>query len=210
MPRNNLDVILIRHGEVDESYHRCFLGRTNPHLSEHGRQQAQAVVPLVREMLAATKPAALWVSPLQRALESAEPIAGAYELSPQYDERLQEINFGDWDGLTFDQIEELAPGAVMRWYDDPIAHPAPSGESLADVDERVANWLAEREEEQVQGGGPLIVVAHFGVCCVLAARLMAIPVAAAERMCLSRGQCGRITNGALRVWGLPLAAHTNR
>ena len=109
-----MELMLIRHGELPEEMRGCYVGHSPTPLSGTGRNQCRALAPRFREF----SPELICVSPLPRALESVRLIAGE-EAPLQPDARLCEIDFGDWDGLRFDQINRRDPELARRWLSNP-------------------------------------------------------------------------------------------
>jgi broad specificity phosphatase PhoE len=111
----------------------------------------------------------LVASPLGRTLQTARIVArslGIAEPSIELDDRLKELSWGDWDGMTRPEIEARWPGALAARYADPLAHwnHRPSnGESFAAAVGRAADWLhAARKRDAM-----VIAVAHGGIGRVL-------------------------------------------
>jgi broad specificity phosphatase PhoE len=195
----DLDLVLVRHGEPEGDWRGRFLGRCDPTLGETGREQVRVLAEALPGLLAGSQPRAVHASPLRRAMESAGPVAAGFSLPIEVDARLQEIDFGTWDGRHRDEVEREEPGGPASWFADPAAVAPGGGETFVDVAERVGGWLDSLEA----GEGPIILVAHFGVCAVCAALLLGLPLGQADRLCLHRGQSGRIHHGVLNWWGLP-------
>ena len=76
--------------------------------------------------------ASLYCSDLKRAINTARVIGAGSGLKPAVTPLLREINFGQWEGLTFDQIEAAWGEELSIWLDDPFHKSAPGGEILAD------------------------------------------------------------------------------
>jgi len=144
---------LVRHGEP--ALTGVLLGRMDPGLSAAGRAAARAA-------LAGLRAAIAYVSPLRRALETAEFLPGDIERRILPD--LIEVGQGDWEGLRWDEIEardpELARTRLARW----LEVPAPRGEPWAHVLARA------RAAAEIVSSGPLpaVVVAHHGINSALA------------------------------------------
>lgn len=148
-------LLLARHGETADNAARRFQGRRNPPLNPRGREQAAA---LARGLRGETI-AALWASPLLRAAETAEIVAEAIGLPVQFDDRLREIDVGDWAGRSYAEIFLEAPGELERWAAGDLAFRFPGGESLAEQTDRVVEALEEIRAAVV----PALVVCHGGV-----------------------------------------------
>lgn len=148
-------LMLLRHGEIPPGYRGRYVGRTDPALDETGRRQAAGH----REAFAAGRPELLCCSPLRRARESAALALPGYAV--RYDERLREIDFGDWENLSFAEIEARAPAALLAvWAERPAEMAFPGGESFSDFARRVDDFTAELLALPARR---LAVVAHGGV-----------------------------------------------
>lgn len=156
-------LILIRHAKPDEdAAGRCY-GSLDIGLSETGRAQAQTLA-------AALAPAdvdAVFASPLRRAVETAEPVAGACGVPLQLDDDLRELDFGALEGRRFDEIAASLPDLYKRWMTQPTTVTFPGGESFADLSRR-ALASTERIRTDLRGGTALVVT-HGGVCRALVA-----------------------------------------
>lgn len=121
---------LIRHGESVWNSERRWQGRADPPLSSFGRRQAQRIA----ETLSEADLAAVYSSPLSRALETARLIAEPYGLNVTVLNDLMEVDVGSWQGLTAAEVKERYPAALQRWR-AALDH-APDGEPLQDAGER--------------------------------------------------------------------------
>lgn len=169
-------VVLVRHAETEESARgRCY-GRLDVRLSPRGLREAQALA----TALAALPLAAVYSSPLARALDTARPLAAARGLEPSVLEALAELDFGEVEGLTYDEIEAERPELFRAWMDDPARVRFPGGESLADLRARVLPAL-----EQIRGRHEreaVAVVAHGGVIRVVLAEVLGLQDGALFRL----------------------------
>lgn len=140
-------IVLVRHGETAANRARLALGRADPSLTEVGRRQVQALA----DRFAASGIERVVSSPLQRAVETATAIATALHCTVEVDDRLVEMDYGEWDERSFGDFpaEDLA-----RWRRDASFAP-PGGESLIDVGDRVAPLC-----ESLVGGPTVIAVSH--------------------------------------------------
>lgn len=141
-------IVFVRHGETPPNRAGLLLGRVDAALTDTGREQAEQLA----RRLHALAPEAVVSSPLERARETAAPIAKAAGCAVDIDERLIEIDYGEWDGRPF---AELAPEVVRRWRGDPDFAP-PSGESLHVVGGRVAGFC----EEWLRADRTVVAVSH--------------------------------------------------
>jgi broad specificity phosphatase PhoE len=106
-------ILLARHGETDWNRDGRFQGHADPPLNRTGRAQAvELSVALMAEELAA-----VYSSPLRRALETAEVVAASHGLEPVQVDSLREVDVGSWSGLTRAEIEQRFPEQFARWRD---------------------------------------------------------------------------------------------
>ena len=157
-------ILLARHGETTENRERRFQGQKDVPLNDLGREQARALA----EHAAREQPpiAALYTSPLVRARETAEIVGERIGLAPRDDERLKEVDVGDWQDRLKDDVERDDPelwAAFRRAGDD---FRFPGGESFAEQQERVVAALVDVTQ---RGELPALLVCHRGVVrCALA------------------------------------------
>ena len=165
-------IYLIRHEEPE--LRGRFIGRTDPPLTAQGCDAAAS-------KLSALDVKAVYVSPLRRARQTAQAIACAtpHIVLPQ----LAEIDFGEWEGLSWSEIEDRWPGAAVRKIEDWLGVPPPGGESWAGFTARLETAL----ERVLAGPMPAAIVAHMVVNAALAERLTG-----ADPRCF-RQQYGEIT-----------------
>ena len=128
-----LELYLVRHGETESNIKKRYQGWTESILTEKGLLQAERV----GQFLAHKKISALYASDLSRAAHTAQVIGSHSVLKPEINPLLREINFGHWEGLTFDEIKATWPQEVTLWMDNPFRRSAPAGETIVEVGERM-------------------------------------------------------------------------
>ena len=116
---------LIRHGATPLTAEDRFSGAENVHLSEEGRAQ----VTRLAHRLEDDKIDAVYCSPLDRTLETANIIAKPHGLTPIPRDGLREISHGHWEGLTRKEVEERFPDEYTAWESDPFTFAPERGES---------------------------------------------------------------------------------
>jgi broad specificity phosphatase PhoE len=161
---------LLRHGETEWSASGQHTGRTDVPLTEHGREQAVAM----RSLLDGVRPALVLCSPSARARDTAH-LAGFDDV--QIDDRLVEWDYGDYEGLTTEQIRERDP----QW--DLFTHGVPNGETAAQVSARADEVLTRAVEALPDG--PVVLVGHGHFSRSLAARWIGLPVTGGAHLMLS-------------------------
>jgi ribonuclease H / adenosylcobalamin/alpha-ribazole phosphatase len=144
---------LLRHGQTEHTPERRFSGRNDLPLSLTGRAEAEAAAVRARELGIE----AVIASPLRRTRETAGIVADALGLTPEFDDELVELDFGDLEGLTFDEARAKHPLATRRFGSD-VTVAAPGGESVADVSARVARARARILSRHA--GRTVLVVSH--------------------------------------------------
>lgn len=159
MPHTSPTLYLVRHGETDFNAQKRLQGRRDIPLNDTGRRQAAASGLCLHSLLA--DPAALdyVASPLGRACETMEIIRTRLGLPVQQyrtDERLLEIAFGEWEGLSWSEIERRQPELYEARVADPVNFIPAGGENYPMVFERLAALLASLQRDSV-------LVAHAGI-----------------------------------------------
>ena len=164
---------LIRHGETDHNAGRLTLGRQDVPLNERGRAQARALAEAFR---ARDGVVAVYASPLQRAIDTATPLAGVLGLDVRIDERLIEMDIGEVEDQTFDEVRERYPDFVRRWLSEEAPDvPMPGGESLRQVQERA--WAAIDEIRAAHEDDAVAVVTHNFVVLSVLSQALGMPLA---------------------------------
>jgi broad specificity phosphatase PhoE len=149
--------VLVRHGETDWNRERRFQGHADAPLNEAGRRQAAALA----DALAGEHFAAVYSSPLRRALETAEIVAARLDLPVEARDGLMEVDVGSWSGLTTAEVEKRFPDGFNHWAET-RAGGWTDGETYEELGARVVRdlrALAERHPEEtvlaVTHGGPI-------------------------------------------------------
>ena len=157
-------MIYIRHGETPYNAEERLQGQRDIALNDVGRAQAFAVGKLLKdqcleEVDALDKAGQFHCSPLVRARETMELARDALGLDPlryQVEPQLVEISFGQWEGLLWDEVERVSPGASLNRGQDKWDFTPPGGESYAMLAARVTPWLQAQD-------GDRFVAGHGGV-----------------------------------------------
>ncbi len=165
--------ILIRHGESVWNGERRIQGNQDPPLSPRGLRQTDRLIARLQTQ-GPGRAAAIYTSPLRRAAETAERLAGALHLPLVQEPDLREMSLGKWEGLTVPEIQAAFPGGYERWLEDPGASPAPGGEALPDFDRRVVRALTRMQEARPETD--LILVTHGGVVKALICHVLGLDV----------------------------------
>jgi alpha-ribazole phosphatase/probable phosphoglycerate mutase len=171
-------LILVRHAEpVDDMRGRCY-GTLDLGLSERGVADAETVADRLSDGYEI-----VYTSPRTRALETAKPLAAARGVPLEVDERLREIDFGSFEGRTYEEIERTDPELFQAWMETPTSVRFLGGESYADVRSRA---LAAYDEIRA-AHGCAVVVSHGGVIRAGLASWLCMPDEAIFRV--AQGYC---------------------
>jgi 2,3-bisphosphoglycerate-dependent phosphoglycerate mutase len=159
---------LIRHGESLYNAEGRIQGQSDVALSLVGLQQAQAIA----DALADEAIDAVFASPLRRAMQTAEPIAGRLGLSIHCDDRLKEIHAGIFQGLLWEEVESKFPDAAHPWREQQPDFVIPGGESRRALMERGRAVFESMRETRLRR---VAVVSHGGILAAALKALLRIP-----------------------------------
>lgn len=187
-------ILLARHGETEWNLDGRFQGHADPPLNDLGRAQAHELA----ERLAGEPIAAVYASPLRRALETAQIVGDRLGLPVATADGLREVDVGSWSGLTRAEIAGRFPEGYARWleygpgWDD--------GETYERMGERVMGALGEIAGRHP--GEQILVVTHGGPIRAVQAYALGIPHHEARRRAGVLGNCALARcvaeNGAIR------------
>jgi broad specificity phosphatase PhoE len=162
-----IEIILVRHGETEWNRREIFRGRADIELSETGARQAE----LLAKYLSQAEIAAIYSSPLKRALKTAEAIASYHRLDVKTTSGLIDFDYGKWQGLPHQEVKERYPKLYAEWLKNPHRVKMPGGESLDDVRGR-ALGVVDRVRRQHEG--TVVLVSHRVVNKVLICALLGL------------------------------------
>ena len=166
----SLRLLLLRHGETAWNRERRYQGWTDTPLSPEGLVQAEAAARELREHTFA----AVYASPLRRALDTAAAIAAPHGLDVETDPAFKELAFGAWEGLTLDEARARDAALYEGWAKTPHLCSPPGGENLAQARERVLAGL-----ERLRAGhteATVCLVAHGIPVRILILEALGLPL----------------------------------
>ncbi len=170
MKSNPTRLYLVRHGEVEERYHKIFGGRIDMNLSDHGHKQAAALAEYLRKHPVQ----AAYASPMKRVQQTLHPYREATGHDPKVMHDLREVDFGDWTGLGWHEIEEKFGKSAFDWLEHLEAGEIPNAETGRGYRSRVQpclrHILAEHPGEHVA------VFCHGGVIRQLLSIMLDLPL----------------------------------
>ena len=161
------EIILVRHGETKWNVEEVFRGRIDIELNETGIKQAE----LLGQYLSKRKIDAIYSSPLKRAVKTAEIVAGNHGLEVEINPGLIDFDFGDWEGLSRQEVEDKYKELYDVWASHPEQVRVPDGETLDEVRDRTMHVV---EEVIAQYEGTVALVAHRVVNKVLICAMLGL------------------------------------
>lgn len=180
-------VFLVRHAAHDR-VDRVLCGRMpGVGLGEAGRRQAEALA----DRFAGEGVDAVWTSPLDRARQTAAPIAARLRLAPRTSDGLCEIDFGAWTGQSFDRLRD--DPRWRRWNEARGSERPPGGESMGEAQSRVMAEVERARGEHPEGR--VVLVSHSDVIKAALAGVLGLPLDA-----YSRFEIAPASVSALAVW----------
>jgi len=161
-------ILLLRHGETDDSVKgRCY-GKTDVPLSKAGRLQVKHAAHLIQPL----QPDLIISSPRIRASDSAAIVAHACQIPVQTEDNFAELDFGDCEGKRYEDVERENPEFYARWMANPTEVTFPNGESYASMATRVVSCYQQLVSSAEHT--KLLLVAHGGVNRIILAHVLGI------------------------------------
>jgi alpha-ribazole phosphatase len=164
-------VYLVRHGQTAWNAELIFRGRRDIELNERGQKEASAIAGALRDK----NPDAIYTSPLTRALETARPLATLLQREIKPIQDLTDINYGDWEGVPYNEIKTKYPDLLATWEQEPDLVRFPHGETLDEVRERSYGVLRELAEKHTNES--ILIVSHRVVNKVLLCAVLGLSTA---------------------------------
>lgn len=156
----------VRHGETVWNKAGRYQGWTDIPLSEEGLWQAECLAKRFQDIPID----AIYTSSLQRAYETARPVAEQKGMKPIVDDSFKEINFGEWEGHTIPELREKLGEPYIQFFNDPFAHTFPGDGSFQNVTKRIQCGLdaifSEYKDKNV------LVISHGGIVRLAIMHLM--------------------------------------
>jgi probable phosphoglycerate mutase len=131
-------VLLVRHGHVEGIDPPRFRGRTDLPLTFRGIQQAERTRDLLRAL---PRPDAAYASPLSRCITTAEIVLQSWPVAVTAMPSFVDMDYGDWQGRSFEEVQQADPAAFSRWFEAPHLAVIPGGESLLCLAARVVDTM---------------------------------------------------------------------
>ncbi|MGH0002024.1 histidine phosphatase family protein [Pseudovibrio ascidiaceicola] len=180
------EIFVLRHGQTEWNVAGRFQGHQNSPLTEKGKQQAL----LQNKLLSGVEalPATAFVSPQLRTVHTAQLALGP-QVEQKLDDRLKEINFGAWEGLTKQEVKNL----VGDDFESGLWHfQSPQGETFEAISGRVQHFLEELTE-------PAVVVTHGITSIILRGLYMGLNTLELLQLPRKQGCIYHLSNGSEQV-----------
>jgi probable phosphoglycerate mutase len=188
-------VLLVRHG-VTATTGKILPGRAaGLHLSDEGRLQAEATAKRIKPL---PRLAAIYSSPLERARETAMPIARARKMPVRIDRGLLECDFGDWTGERLDRLSKRPEWDVVQRH--PSAFRFPGGESFTELQARITGALARLVAQHP--GRIVVAVSHADPIKAAVAHALGMPLDLFQRIVIGTASITAIAYGRTNATAL--------
>jgi broad specificity phosphatase PhoE len=143
-------------------------------LNERGRQQAEALA----RRLSGMSIGSVHTSDLRRARDTALVAVRPHRLEPLIEPRLRELDFGAWEGHTYEEVRAGYGQALAAWEEDPLVTSPPGGETLQHLSGRLRSFVDDVIRPRDPADRTLLIVAHRGALRVLLCLIQRLPVTA--------------------------------
>lgn len=196
-----MKLLLVRHGETQWNKSDRFQGQNDIALNRRGLAQARQTA----RALAKDPCRAVYSSPLIRTVQVAEKISQAVGRPVFKVDGLKELDLGDLEGVTGEEMRNGWRQVYDAWREDPASVTMPNGESLAQLQDRA--WKAFLDLEAAhQDGDTLILVSHNFAIRTIVCKLLGVPLANFHKMILSLSSICTIDSGQ---WGRRLVNYNS-
>lgn len=163
-----MKLLLTRHGQTDWNIAGRYQGQSDIPLNKTGCKQAEQLA----KRLSTEKIDVIYSSDLSRAFDTAQAVANFHHLEIQLDSCWRELSFGDWEGMTYQEMSAHSPELFEQWMQDSANTSTPNGESLKQLADRVKHAFDEIKNKHKDQ--TVLVVSHSGALQALLATLLGI------------------------------------
>ncbi len=166
----NLNIYFLRHGETTASKTGGFCGTLDPELTPEGHEMAMDFADAYKDF----PWDAIFCSPLKRAMATAQPVCEAAKVTLYPRKEIKEIAYGQWEGMTPDEVNRKFHDEYVRWQADPGWNSPTGGERGVDIARRSSRILEEIEQRHPAGN--VLVVSHKATIRIMTCSLLGIDV----------------------------------
>jgi len=187
-----IQLFLVRHGDCEGS--GTYIGRgSDVPLTDTGIKEMQALGKIFRDSLNLSNVDFLYSSSMLRARQSADILTSFLNSPVRELAGMEESDFGEWEGLSYREIEEKNPLDFQKWLNNPLKISPPGGESLMDLKKRViencSSFLQKSVDEKTW---KIVIVSHKGPLTVLLTELLKIETAYFWNFRIDRGSVAKL------------------
>ena len=186
---------MIRHGETYWNEQRRIQGGSSDiELNARGREQIEKLADSLKEV----EIGMMYSSPLRRALDTAQSIAAHRELQVQVEPDLRELEVGDLEGVTIEELGTEFSKYLMQWREGDGCRKLPGGESLADLKNRA--WSAVKSIIDNSAYETILIVSHYFVIQTIICAALDLPLKTVRRFRIQAGSISILDfNGGTRL-----------
>ena len=159
-------IFIVRHSQTSGNSALKYFGITDVELNEEGINQAG----LISKRLEKESVRRIYSSSLKRAFKTAEIIAKPHRISVELKEDLKEINFGNWEGLSFQEIQRSYPYEFSEWQNNIMGFKMPQGESILELKGRVETAFNEILNSAIENN--VVIVTHGGPIRIMLSNIL--------------------------------------
>ncbi len=163
-------VIFFRHGETKWNILGKYQGQSDIELTEKGKKQGK----LLARYFPSDKLDAIYSSDLSRAMETAGYVAEKFNLTVNPEKAFREMNFGEWEGLTYEEIVTKSPEGMKNFMIRPDILKVPGGENFQILQDRAVKRLSELIK--IHENQTIAIAAHGGVLRTILAAALEMPL----------------------------------
>lgn len=182
-----MKLLFTRHGQTDWNIARRYQGHSDTALNQVGIHQAEQLA----KRLSKETIHAIYSSDLSRAMATARVVAAFHHIEPRMDPRWRELSFGDWEGMTYDEMSAHSPDLFDAWMKDSLAVSTPNGEThlqLAEKVEAAFNEIKTKHKEET-----VLIVGHSGSMQSLLALLLGVTLSRYWQFRISQASLSELT-----------------
>ncbi|MBS4538564.1 alpha-ribazole phosphatase [Clostridium sp. D2Q-11] len=162
-----MKLILVRHPETEANYHKLYIGQTESQYTDKGKAQVEKILNEIDYTVDV-----IYTSPMSRCKLLAEEVSKKLGTKIMIENRINEINFGVFEGKDFKEVKELYPDIWENWTRDYINYSIPKGESLIDVYSRVEEFLESLKNTETTN----ICITHGGIIQTIITLLLELDI----------------------------------
>jgi probable phosphoglycerate mutase len=166
----SLTLYFLRHGQTEYSLKNAYCGAIDSALTPSGLEMAQSFA----DAYSSIPWTAIFSSPMRRTVATAKPLCQAVGMEPQLRDGLKEINYGQWEGKTPEEISQEFHDDYLRWSADPAWYAPTGGERAVTIASRAVGVI--EEIKQLYNSGNVLIVAHKATIRIILCSLLGIDV----------------------------------